>query len=96
MDLAQTRHVATKSRARLAKELSIELVRVAQRREDGTLVRVLHGNLPPVAQHPARAVVVVVGVQRAQQSKQKGFVVVPLAEIRVLVDLGADGRRASG
>lgn len=96
MNLAQTRHVTTERRTRLAKELSVELVRVAQRREHSALIGVLHSDLPSIAEHPARAVVVIVGVQGAQQTEQEHLVVVALAEVCILVDLGANGSRATG
>lgn len=96
VNLTQTAHVATESRSRLAKELSIELAGVAERGEHGTVVHVLNGNLPAVTKHPASAVVVVVGVQGTEQTKEEHLAVVAAAEIGILVDLGANGCGATG
>lgn len=93
--LPQTRHVAAKSRPRLAEELPVEPARVAQRREHGALARGLHAHPPAAAQHPPRDEVVVVRVQRAEQAEEEALVGVAAAEVRVVEDLGADGGRAA-
>lgn len=89
MPRAETRTITTEGRPRLTKHLTVELARVSQRRYDLALLRLLNANLPAVSQSPACAVIVIVGIQRAEQAKEEALVHVATAEVGVLQNLGA-------
>lgn len=87
----QARRAAAPGRPGLAADLGVEGGRVAQGREDLRLGRALEADLPLVAQHPARDVVVVVAVDGPAQAKE-----VVLAEVARAEGVAVEDQRAEG